>query len=248
LPPPGSYGAGLVFLPKDETQAERCQQILEDKIFGTGQRLLGWREVPVDESSLGPQSKSSAPRVMQVLVGSTCADPHAFERKLFVIRKWAERTVRESSLPHKGSFYIPSLSASTIVYKGLLLAQQLTKFYPDLEDPEFVSALAMVHQRFSTNTFPTWELAQPFRVLCHNGEINTVRGNHAWMNAREQLFDGSVFGEEFKYILPTIAPGMSDSAMLDNVAELLVQAGRSLPHVMMMLVPEAWQNDSLMPA
>ncbi len=248
LPQAGHYGAGLVFLPKDTVQAERCKQILEDKIFGTGQRLLGWREVPVDESSLGPLSRGSAPRVMQVLVGSTCSSSVAFERKLFVIRKWAERTVRESELRDKGSFYIPSLSASTIVYKGLLLAQQLTRFYPDLEDPEFISALAMVHQRFSTNTFPTWELAQPFRVLCHNGEINTVRGNHAWMTAREQLFDGTVFGEEFKYILPTISAGMSDSATLDNVAELLVQAGRSLPHVMMMLVPEAWQNDEQMPA
>lgn len=247
LPAPGNYGAGLVFLPKDTTQAERCKQILEDKIFGTGQRLLGWREVPVDESSLGPLSRSSAPRVMQVMVGSTCASTSDFERKLFVIRKWAERTVRQSELKDKGAFYIPSLSANTMVYKGLLLAQQLTKFYPDLEDPDFVSALAMVHQRFSTNTFPTWELAQPFRVLCHNGEINTVRGNHAWMTAREQLFDGTVFGEEFKYILPTISPGMSDSATLDNVAELLVHAGRSLPHVMMMLVPEAWQNDPQMP-
>ncbi len=247
LPEPGQYGAGLVFLPKDEIQAERCKQILEDKIFGTGQRLLGWREVPVDESSLGPQSRSTAPRVMQVMVGSTCTSNTEFEKKLFVIRKWAERTVRQSDLNDRGFFYIPSLSANTMVYKGLLLAQQLTKFYPDLEDPDFISALAMVHQRFSTNTFPTWELAQPFRVLCHNGEINTVRGNHAWMTAREQLFDGSVFGEDIKHMLPTIAPGGSDSATLDNVAELLVHAGRSLPHVMMMLVPEAWQNDAQMP-
>jgi glutamate synthase domain-containing protein 2/glutamate synthase domain-containing protein 3 len=181
-------------------------------------------------------------------VGSTGISSQAFERKLFVIRKWAERTVRESNIPHKSSFYLPSLSSKVIVYKGLLLAEQLTRFYRDLDDPAMTSALAMVHQRFSTNTFPTWELAQPFRMLCHNGEINTLRGNVQWMNAREQLFDGQVFGEDLRHILPTITPGFSDSAMLDMVAELLVQAGRSLPHVMMMLVPEAWQNDPYMPA
>ncbi len=248
LPEAGKYGVGLVFLPKNPAERDRCRQILEDKIFGTGQRLLGWREVPVDETAPGPIARESAPHISQVFIGSTCEDQRSFERKLFVIRKWAERTVRESHLSQKGQFYIPSLSASTIVYKGLLLPGQLTRFYKDLDAPDFVSAMAMVHQRFSTNTFPTWELAQPFRVLCHNGEINTVRGNQAWMHAREQLFGGEVFGEDLKHILPTIAPNMSDSANLDMVAELLVQAGRSLPHVMMMLVPEAWQNDPLMPA
>ncbi len=248
LPEAGKYGVGLVFLPKNPAERDRCRQILEDKIFGTGQRLLGWREVPVDETAPGPLARESAPHISQVFIGSTCEDQSSFERKLFVIRKWAERTVRESHLRQKGQFYIPSLSASTIVYKGLLLPGQLTRFYKDLDAPDFVSAMAMVHQRFSTNTFPTWELAQPFRVLCHNGEINTVRGNQAWMHAREQLFGGEIFGEDLKHILPTIAPNMSDSANLDMVAELLVQAGRSLPHVMMMLVPEAWQNDPLMPA
>src|SRR4030095_12374851 len=163
------------------------------------------------------------------------------------IRKWAERTVRESAMSAKDSFYIPSLSSATLIYKGLLLAEQLTAFYRDLADPSMLSALAMVHQRFSTNTFPTWELAQPFRTLAHNGEINTVRGNAAWMSAREQLFKGEIFGEDIRHILPTITPGGSDSAMLDNTAELLLQAGRPLPHVMMMLVPEAWQNDEGMP-
>ncbi len=247
LPAKGEYGVGLVFLPRDRAERDRCKQILEDKIFGTGQRLLGWREVPVDEGAPGPLARESAPHVAQVFVGSTCSDNPTFERKLFVMRKWAERTVRESHLQEKGLFYIPSLSSNTIIYKGLLLPKQLTKFYRDLEDPEFVSALAMVHQRFSTNTFPTWELAQPFRVLCHNGEINTVRGNQAWMYGREQLFTGEVFGDDLKKILPTVGPGLSDSAVLDCVAELLVQAGRSLPHVMMMLVPEAWQNDDNMP-
>jgi glutamate synthase (NADPH/NADH) large chain len=246
LPPAGKYGVGCVFLPRDKHDRRRCMQILEDKIFGTGQRLIGWRDVRVNESALGPMARASAPIIKQVFIGSSAEDEATFERKLFVIRKWAERTVRESSMAQKGAFYIPSLSSRTIVYKGLLLAEQLSAFYSELDDPLMTSALAMVHQRFSTNTFPTWELAQPFRVLAHNGEINTVRGNAAWMSAREQLFDGRVFGEDVRHILPIIAPGGSDSAQLDNVAEMLLHAGRSLPHVMMMLVPEAWQNDPQM--
>jgi glutamate synthase (NADPH/NADH) large chain len=246
LPEAGKYAVGCVFLPRDKHDRRRCMHILEDKIFGTGQRLIGWRDVRVNESALGPMARASAPVIKQVFIGSTTDDDVSFERKLFVIRKWAERTVRESNMPGRGSFFIPSLSAKTIVYKGLLLAEQLAGFYTELTDPAMVSALAMVHQRFSTNTFPTWELAQPFRMLAHNGEINTVRGNAAWMSAREQLFDEEVFGEDVRQILPIIAPGGSDSAQLDNVAELLVHAGRSLPHVMMMLVPEAWQNDDQM--
>ncbi len=248
LPSPGSYGTGLVFLPRSKVPRARMKQILEDKITGTGQKLLGWRPLPVDESCLGPVARDSAPIIEQVFIGSSESDEPRFERKLFVIRKWAERTARESAIEDKSRFYIPSLSARTIVYKGLLLADQLTRFYRDLDDPRLTSALAMVHQRFSTNTFPTWELAQPFRILCHNGEINTLRGNVAWMHAREQLFDGRVFGQDIRHILPIISPQGSDSAALDNVAELLLQAGRSLPHVLMMLVPEAWQNDRLMPA
>ncbi|MGC4091426.1 MAG: glutamate synthase large subunit [Polyangiaceae bacterium] len=248
LPEAGRYGVGNVFLPRDKTQRRRCQEILEDKISGTGQKLLGWRNVHVDEDALGPLARSTVPVIRQVFVGSTTEDEASFERKLFVIRKWAERTVRESNIASRGMFYLPSLSSRTIVYKGLLLAEQLTGFFRELEDPDMASALAMVHQRFSTNTFPTWELAQPFRVLAHNGEINTVRGNSAWMGAREQLFDATqAFGPDIRHILPTIAPGGSDSAQLDNVAELLLHGGRSLPHVMMMLVPEAWQNDELMP-
>jgi glutamate synthase domain-containing protein 2/glutamate synthase domain-containing protein 1/glutamate synthase domain-containing protein 3 len=246
LPEPGKYAVGCVFLPRDKHDRRRCMHILEDKIFGTGQRLIGWRDVRVNESELGPMARASAPVIKQVFIGSTAEDEAEFERKLFVIRKWAERTVRESNMAGRGAFYIPSLSSRTIVYKGLLLAEQLAGFYTELTDSAMVSALAMVHQRFSTNTFPTWELAQPFRTLAHNGEINTVRGNAAWMSAREQLFDEEVFGEDIKQILPIISPGGSDSAQLDNVAELLVHAGRSLPHVMMMLVPEAWQNDEQM--
>ncbi len=246
LPARGQYGAGCVFLPRDKHDRRRCMHILEDKIFGTGQRLIGWRDVRVNENALGPMARASAPVIKQVLIGSTTPDEDAFERKLFVIRKWTERTVRESNMRGRDAFYIPSLSSRTLVYKGLLLAEQLAAFYTELTDPTMVSALAMVHQRFSTNTFPTWELAQPFRTLAHNGEINTVRGNAAWMSAREQLFDEEVFGEDVRHITPIIAPNGSDSAQLDNVAELLLHAGRSLPHVMMMLVPEAWQNDSQM--
>ena len=246
LPPAGKYAVGCVFLPRDKHDRRRCMHILEDKIFGTGQRLIGWRDVRVNENALGPMAKASAPIIKQVLIGSTEDDEATFERKLFVIRKWAERTVRESNMQGRGSFFIPSLSSRTIVYKGLLLAEQLAGFYTELTDPAMVSALAMVHQRFSTNTFPTWELAQPFRTLAHNGEINTVRGNAAWMSAREQLFDEEVFGEDVRQILPIITPGGSDSAQLDNVVELLLHGGRSLPHVMMMLVPEAWQNDDQM--
>ena len=247
LPEPGRYGVGSVFLPRDKKQRLRITQILEDKISGTGQRLLGWRRVPVDEDALGPLARAVAPVILQVFIGSTCETQQQFERKLYVIRKWSETAVRDSGLPGRDRFYIPSLSSNTIIYKGLLLADQVTAFYPDLCDEKMVSALAMVHQRFSTNTFPTWELAQPFRMLCHNGEINTVRGNTAWMKAREQLFDGQIFGESVRHVLPTITPGGSDSATLDNVAELLLHAGRPLPHVMMMLVPEAWQNDEHMP-
>jgi glutamate synthase (NADPH/NADH) large chain len=246
LPAPGQYGVGCVFLPRDKHDRRRCMHILEDKIFGTGQRLIGWRDVRVNESALGPMARASAPVIKQVLIGSTAPDEATFEKKLFVIRKWTERTVRESNMRGKDAFYIPSLSSRTIVYKGLLLAEQLAGYYTELLDPAMVSALALVHQRFSTNTFPTWELAQPFRMLAHNGEINTVRGNAAWMSAREQLFDEEVFGEDVRHITPIIAPGGSDSAQLDNVAELLLHGGRSLPHVMMMLVPEAWQNDPQM--
>ncbi|MEZ4228097.1 MAG: glutamate synthase large subunit [Polyangiaceae bacterium] len=249
LPARGHYGVGTVFLPQSREERRRCMQIVEDKIGGTGQRLLGWRDVPVDVEACGPLARQSAPIIRQVIVGSTVSDQTVFERKLFVIRKWIERTVRESDLPSKAkkTFYMPSLSSRTMIYKGLLLAEQLSVFYEDLNDPSMVSALAMVHQRFSTNTFPTWQLAQPFRTLAHNGEINTVRGNIAWMKARETLFAGEIFGEDVRHILPVVTPGGSDSATLDNVVEMLVHGGRALPHVMMMLVPEAWQNDPAMP-
>ncbi len=248
LPAPGQYGVGFIFLPQNAEQRRRCEQVVEDKILSVGQRLLGWRDVPVNVEACGPLARQSMPVMRQVFVGADLDDETGrFEQKLYVIRKWAENKVRESDLEERSKFYIASLSSRTIVYKGLLLAEQLGAFYEDLNDESMVSAIAMVHQRFSTNTFPTWELAQPFRMLAHNGEINTLRGNRAWMAAREQVFDKEIFGHDVDHILPVITPNSSDSASLDNAAELLLQAGRSVAHVMMMLVPEAWQNDELMP-
>jgi glutamate synthase (NADPH) large chain len=244
LPAPGKYGVGFVFLPKDTSTHQRCQRVLEDKILGAGQRVLGWRDVPVDPKRCGTEARRSLPTMKQVFVGSTMADVDAFERKLYVIRKWAESTLGSELL--QSGFYLPSLSARTIVYKGLLLPEQLEGFYLDFADERMKSRLAMVHQRFSTNTFPAWELAQPFHMLCHNGEINTLRGNLAWMRAREQMFDKDAFGEDVNRIHPVITPGASDSASLDNAVELLFHAGRSLPHVMMMMVPEAWQRHESM--
>ncbi|HEX2732678.1 MAG TPA: glutamate synthase large subunit [Polyangiaceae bacterium] len=247
LPEPGKYGAGFVFMPTDPAAQAQAKQLLEDRILGMGQRVLGWRDVPIDEQQCGPEARRTLPAMKQVFIGSTCDDVDVFERKLYTIRKWAENTVRER-LGAGSGFYLPSVSARTIVYKGLLLAEQLGVFYKDFSDEDMVSALAMVHQRFSTNTFPTWELAQPFHMLCHNGEINTLRGNLAWMTAREQMFGEDVFGEDMKHMRPVITPNASDSASLDNAIELLFHGGRELPHVMMMMVPEAWQNDDQMPA
>jgi glutamate synthase domain-containing protein 2/glutamate synthase domain-containing protein 1/glutamate synthase domain-containing protein 3 len=251
LPKPGHYAVGFLFLPNDASERRRCEQIVEDKVLAAGQRVLGWRDIPVDPNSTGELARSSMPVLRQVFIGASdkvIAEKSAnFERTLYVVRKAAENAVSASALKEKGSFYFTSLSSRTIVYKGLLLANQVSGFFKDLNDPTVKSALALVHQRFSTNTFPTWPLAQPFRLLCHNGEINTVRGNRAWMHAREQAFADSVFGEDSQNVLPVIAPNMSDSASLDNAVELLMHGGRSLPHVMMMLVPEAWQNDPHMP-
>ncbi len=240
LPEAGQYGVGFVFLPTDATKQQQAQQILEDKILGVGQKVLGWRDVPIDPDHCGPVARRTLPAMKQVFIGSTAEDEDVFERKLYVIRKWAENTAREEL--GAGALYVSSLSCRTVVYKGLLLAEQLESFYKDFSNEDMVSAIAMVHQRFSTNTFPAWPLAQPFHILCHNGEINTLRGNVAWMKAREQMFGEEAFGEDIRNIRPVIAPNASDSASLNNAVEVLFHGGRSLPHVMMMLVPEAWQN------
>ena len=245
LPDAGQYGVGLVFLPKHKKGRKYCKLRVEEIIRSEGQRLLGWREVPTQGEHLGPTALEVQPFVEQVFVGreSNCEDERAFERKLYVIRKRLEHDIRKSDLAEKNYYYIPSLSSRTLVYKGMLTVRQVPEFFPDLLDPVMKSALAMVHSRFSTNTFPRWSLAHPFRFLSHNGEINTLRGNINWMNARQALFHSTRFGEDLKKILPIVEEGGSDSAILDNAVELLYHTGRSLPHAMMMLIPEAWQHD-----
>jgi glutamate synthase (NADPH/NADH) large chain len=246
LPEAGRYGVGMLFLPTDAAARAACEQVIADKIAAEGQQLLGWRDVPVDSSILGESVKLVEPTVRQVFIacGENCADTDAFERKLFVIRKTAEHAV--NGLSGAPGFYISSLSARTIVYKGMLLADQVGKYYPDLQDATVVSALALVHQRFSTNTFPTWNLAHPFRMIAHNGEINTVRGNVNWMAARHAAMSSKLLGEDMEKLWPLIVGGQSDSACFDNALELLVAGGYSLPHAMMLLIPEAWAGNPLM--
>jgi len=246
LPAAGSYGVGMLFLSRDAAIRAACEQILVEKIAVEGQQLLGWRDVPVDNSGLGESVKKSEPIVRQVFIGcgANCADTDAFERKLFVIRKTVQHAVRR--LPVAQGLYIPSLSARTIVYKGMLLADQVGKYYLDLQDKTVTSALALVHQRFSTNTFPTWIRAHPFRMIAHNGEINTLRGNVNWMAARHAAMSSKLLGADLDKLWPLIVEGQSDSACFDNALELLVMGGYSLPHAMMLLIPEAWAGNPLM--
>jgi glutamate synthase (NADPH) large chain len=248
LPSPGAYGTGLVFLPRDEAERNRCKAWFEATIGDEGQVCLGWRVVPTDSSAVGPMAHALEPAIEQVFIGrgADLNDARAFERKLYVIRKMVERRVAESTLAAKACFYVPSLSCSTLNYKGMILPDKMEAYYPDLRDPRLASSLAVVHQRYSTNTFPRWDLAQPFRFLCHNGEINTVRGNRNWLNAREGLFASEVFGADMAKLFPVLETGASDSASLDNAIELLYHTGRSLPHAIMMLIPEAWQNHPTM--
>ncbi len=242
------YGTGIVFLPQDKGQRQRCISLFEDVVKAEGQTVLGWREVPTDNRDIGEIARDVEPCVAQIFVGRgpNLKDAAEFECKLYMIRKVLEREVRESDLTEKSSFYISSLSCNTLVYKGMLLATQFESYFIDLADPDLVSGLALVHQRYSTNTFPTWDLAQPFRFLCHNGEINTLRGNINWMNARQYLFESPLFGDDIAKLFPIATPGGSDSAILDNAIELLYHTGRSLPHSIMMCIPEAWQNHETM--
>jgi glutamate synthase (NADPH) large chain len=244
LPSPGTYAVGMTFLPVEKHQRLQTEGILERIIKEEGLTLLGWRDTPVYASAIGRVARASQPYIQQVFV--RCApgmDEDAFERKLYVVRKRAENEVRESGIEDAEMFYIPSLSCRTIVYKGLLLAQQIENFYRELADPDVVSALCLVHQRFSTNTFPSWDRAHPYRYIAHNGEINTLRGNVNWMHARQSLLNSPLFGDDIKKLYPIIAPNGSDSANFDNAVELLLQGGRSLPHVMAMLIPEAWAGN-----
>jgi glutamate synthase (NADPH) large chain len=250
LPAPRHYGAGLVFLPRDATQAARCRAMLEAVVRDEGQNVLGWRRVPTDHSPIGPSARSVEPVIEQVFIGRAAgiSDAQAFERKLYVIRKRVEHAVRASDLADRGFFYLPSLSANTLIYKGMLSADQIETMFPDIVDPLVESALALVHQRFSTNTFPSWPLAHPYRFIAHNGEINTLRGNINWMHAREALCRSNLLGDDLKKILPIVVEGGSDSATFDNVLELLVMAGRPLPLAVLMMIPEAWSGHESMPA
>jgi glutamate synthase (ferredoxin) len=255
LPPAGEYGVGMVSLPRDENDRERCEKLVEKIVRDEGQQVLGWRDVPTDNSAIGPTARKGEPVLRQLFIKKVSGlpadrpdDPLAFERKLYVIRKLAENEVRHSSIPEKEMFYIPSLSCKTMVYKGMLNAPQVMGYFPDLRDPALESALALVHSRFSTNTFPNWARAHPYRYIAHNGEINTLRGNINWMHARESLLASDLFGEDIKKILPVIDEHGSDSAMFDNVLELLVMGGRSLPHAVMMMIPEPWTGDDTMSA
>ena len=248
LPAPGHYAAGMVFLPPDETSRAAIEKIFADVLAAEGQALLGWRDVPCDARTLGPTAKSSQPVIRQILVGrgAGCADEAAFERKLYVVRRLVEKKVTRSALPGRTHFYVSSLSHKTIVYKGMFNAGQLREFYLDLQSPRMVSAIGMVHSRFSTNTFPSWARAHPYRYISHNGEINTLRGNINWMHARQSIMSSDLFGEDLKKILTIIDTEGSDSSMFDNVLELLTLAGRELPHAMMMMVPEPWSRDESM--
>jgi glutamate synthase (NADPH/NADH) large chain len=248
LPDPGEYGVGMFFLPRNPDSRAVCEKLVEDYVNVEGQNLLGWRDVPVNSDELGASVRSTEPVIRQVFIGrgDNCGNPDAFERKLFVIRKQIDNAVRNLKLEDGKAFYPSSFSSRTVVYKGMLLAYQVGVYYQDLQDERMVSALALVHQRFSTNTFPTWDLAHPFRMIAHNGEINTVRGNVNWMAARRHSMASPLLGEDLDKIWPLIAHGKSDSACFDNALELLVAGGYSLVHAMMLLIPEAWTGNPLM--
>ena len=255
LPARGEYGVGMVFMPQNPDAADRCRRFVAEAVERTGQRLLGWRDVPTNNSTIGTTARNAEPAMQQCFIGRgpNVSDSQELERKLYLIRRRAETLAAASSAPGAEGheefgnddkvLYISSLSCRTIVYKGMLSADQMAVYFPDLVNPAVVTALAVVHQRFSTNTFPTWSLAHPYRYLAHNGEINTLRGNVNLMHAREQRFESELFGEELEDLKPIIQEGRSDSSALDNALELLVMTGRSLPHAMMMLIPEPWSSD-----
>ncbi|HEX7638123.1 MAG TPA: glutamate synthase-related protein [Burkholderiaceae bacterium] len=249
LPPPGEYGVGMIFLPKEHASRLACEQELERAVKAEGQVLLGWRDVPVDrEMPMSPAVRAKEPVLRQIFIGrgADVIVPDALERKLYVIRKTASAAIQALKLTHSREYYVPSMSCRTIIYKGLLLADQVGKYYRDLADPRAVSALALVHQRFSTNTFPEWPLAHPYRMVAHNGEINTVKGNFNWMRAREGVMRSPVLGDDLRKLYPITFEGQSDTATFDNTLELLTMAGYPLAHAAMMMIPEAWEQHAVM--
>src|SRR5438876_910772 len=249
LPPFGEYGVGMIFLPKEHASRLACVQELERAVKTEGQVLLGWRDVPVDKDMpMSPTVRSKEPVIKQIFIGRgpDVIVPDALERKLYVIRKTASSAIQALKLTHSREYYVPSMSCRTIIYKGLLLADQVDKYYQDLQDPRVVSALALVHQRFSTNTFPEWPLAHPYRMVAHNGEINTVKGNFNWMRAREGVMKSPVLGDDLKKLYPISFEGQSDTATFDNALELLTMSGYPLAHAAMMMIPEASEQRSTM--
>jgi glutamate synthase (NADPH/NADH) large chain len=249
LPPPGEYGVGMIFLPKEHASRLACEQELERAVKAEGQVLLGWRDVPVSgEMPMSPAVRAKEPVIRQIFIGrgTDVIVPDALERKLYVIRKTASAAIQRLRLTHSREYYVPSMSCRTVIYKGLLLADQVGQYYLDLQDPRVASAFALVHQRFSTNTFPEWPLAHPYRFVAHNGEINTVKGNFNWMRAREGVMRSPVLGDDLKKLYPISFEGQSDTATFDNALELLVMAGYPLAHAMMMMIPEAWEQHELM--
>lgn len=249
LPAAGEYGVGMLFLPREAASRQACEAEIERNAKAEGQVILGWRDVPVNgDMPMSPVVRATEPVIRQVFVGRgpDVLTTDALERKLYIIRRRSANAIKSLKLKHGGEFYVPSFSARTVNYKGLLLADQVGVYYDDLQDSRVVSALALVHQRFSTNTFPTWDLAHPFRMIAHNGEINTVRGNVNWFKAREQAISSPLMGDDLKKIWPLHYPGQSDSAAFDNALELLVMGGYSLTHAMMLMIPEAWEKHTTM--
>jgi glutamate synthase (NADPH/NADH) large chain len=242
LPEPRRYGMGVVFLPQDPGEAEFCVNAFNEIVRREGLDLIAWRDVPTDRSVLGEIAAAAEPMVKQIFISSADLEGDALDRKLYVVRKQIENTVRHSSLAEANAFYVTHLSTKTVIYKGMLMPEQINRYFPELHDERVESAIALVHSRFSTNTFPTWDLAQPFRYLAHNGEINTIKGNRFWIQASESSFESPLFGDDIKKLLPIIEPDKSDSASVDNALELLTMAGRSLPHALMMLIPESFNH------
>ena len=248
LPGRGDYAVGMLFLPQNAETRRVCEETLAAELTARGLKVITIRDVPVNPEAVGESARATLPVFRQIFVSREQVAPANFERTLYIARKITEHKIAKSGLADIERFYVPSLSSRTIAYKGLMLSDAIDSFYPELKDEKVVSALALVHQRYSTNTFPSWRLAQPFRFISHNGEINTLRGNQNWMRSRQSLLKSELFGEDLEALFPVLTEGDSDSAILDNAIELLYHAGRPLPHVMMMLLPEAWQhNDQMNP-
>ncbi len=242
LPEAGDYAVGSIFLPRVPQARLYCEGVIENIMQEEGLQLLGWRDVPVSVFDCGHSARATRPDTSQIFIGRGELDTVSFERKLLILRKRAEKTIRDSNIMYTDAFYVCSLSTRTIVYKGQILGYKLDAYFEDLQDERYESAMAIVHERYSTNTFPSWKLAQPFRYIAHNGEINTIRGNVNWMNAREGVMKSGIFGEDFTKILPIIEPGGSDSASFDNALELFIANGHDLTYALMLMIPEPWQK------